>query len=87
MTVLPLFTGLEIGKEILRDSDKKNKISTWYKNGGFEYKLLIPSTPNGELKKLISERTEFLNKKLKIKLIKESSTPLINVLQQYASKI
>ena len=48
---------------------------------------MIPSTPNGELKKLMEERTSFVNSKLKIKLIEESGTPLINILQRNTSKI
>ena len=69
-----------------RDSEKKKKISNWYKTGGFEHKLLIPSTPHGELKSLIDKNTEALNKKLKIKLIEESGTPLLNVIQKIISK-
>ena len=68
-----------------RDSGKKKKISNWYKTDGFEHKLLIPSTPHGELKSLIDKNTEALNKKLKIKLIEESGTPLLNVIQKIAT--
>ena len=55
--VTPLYRPREWNREI-RDNEKKQKVSNWFKTGGFEHKLLIPSTPNGELKKLIEKNTE-----------------------------
>ena len=83
--VTPLYRPREWKRDI-RDNDKKKKVSNWFKTGGFEHKLLIPSTPNGELKQLIEKNTELLNSKLKIKLIEESGTPLLNVLQKNVAK-
>ena len=82
--ITPLYRPREWNRE-LRNKEKKEKVGIWFKNGGFDFKLLIPSTPNGELKKLIEENTDFVNSKLKTKLIEESGTPLVNVLQKYAS--
>ena len=83
--VTPLYRPREWNRET-RDKEKKQKVSNWFKTGGFEHKLLIPSTPNGELKKLIEKNTELLNTKLKIKLIEESGIPLLNVLQKNVAK-
>ena len=65
---------------------KKEKVCNWFKKGGFKNKILITSTPNGELKKLIEMNTNFIDDKLKIKIVEESGTPLLNVLQKYTSK-
>ena len=36
---------------------------------------------------MIEEKTNFVNSKLKIKILEESGTPLIDVLQKYVSQV
>ena len=64
-----------------RDKAKEDKPGTWYKNGGWEHKLFVPATANGELKSKIEEAIKEVNQRTKVKIIEETGVPLLKLLR------
>ena len=63
-----------------REKERRSKIHSWYSKGDYESVLFIPSTPNGELKKVI--QGEINRSTLKIKVVERSGTSITSLLQR-----
>ena len=63
-----------------REKEKRAKKENWYKKGGNESVVFIPATPNGELKKRLTEKIK--NSKVKLKVVEKNSTTLKKVFQK-----
>ena len=64
-----------------RDKAKEEKPRSWFQKGGWEHKLFVPATQNGELKAKIEEAIKEVNQRTKVKIIEESGVPLLDVLR------
>ena len=79
----PLHREREFEKE-KRQKDKQMKKSTWFrgKDGNtFDSVLMIPATPNSELKQTIEEHAK--TAKLKVKVVEKSGAKLGSYLRKY----
>ena len=63
-----------------RKKIKRDKKNNWYKKGGYESVVFIPTTPKSELKRMYE--TIIQNSKVKIKVIERRGTILKNILQK-----
>lgn len=63
-----------------REEEKRRKKRTWYKEGGFDSVLFIPSTPDGRLKKMYQR--EITSSGFRIKVVEKTGRTLKSQLQQ-----
>ena len=63
-----------------RRKEKEVKKKNWYKKGNYETVLFVPATPNSKLKKEM--QTHILNSNIRIKVVEESGTKMIRMLQK-----
>ena len=66
-------------REEERRKQKEQKKKNWYKRGGYESVIFVPSTPDSELLKKMREKVD--DSGLKIKLIEKSGRTLGDVLR------
>ena len=59
---------------------KEKKKKNWYKEGGFDSVLFVPTTPDGKLKKMYHH--EIQNSGLRIKVIERTGKTLKSALQR-----
>jgi hypothetical protein len=62
-----------------REKEKLEKKRSWYKSGGFDSVLFVPSTPGGELKRLYQR--EIIKSGLRIKVVEKTGATLKSRLQ------
>ena len=66
-------------RRVEREKEKLEKKRSWYRNGGFDSVLFVPSTPKGRLRK--AYQTEILQSGLRIKVVEKSGATLKSRLQ------
>ena len=62
-----------------REQEKQEKKRSWYKSGGFDSVLFVPSTPGGKLKRLY--QGEIMKSGLRIKVVEKTGATLKSELQ------
>jgi hypothetical protein len=75
----PLYRNKE-WKRIERTKEKERKGRTWYKRGGYTSVIMIPTTPNSELKRKLE--CDIKRSGLKIKIVEKASTSVKSLLQK-----
>ena len=63
-----------------REKEKRAKKENWYKKGGYESVVFIPATPNGELKKRMTEKIK--NSRVKLKVVEKNNTTMKKLFQK-----
>ena len=79
----PLHRSRDFEKEN-RDKEKSEKKLNWYKGKDakrFDSVLMIPATPNGELKQIVEEKAQLAN--LKVKIVGKAGIKLSAYLKKY----
>ena len=66
---------------IERHARKTSKKATWFKKGGHESFIMVPSTPGSQLKRMIEEKLQGMRLKNKIKVIEKPGQKFIDVLK------
>ena len=64
-----------------RDLDNENKKSSWFKTGGYEFKLFIPATENSALKRKLEEKVKDINVHKKVKFIEQTGATLAEAMR------
>ena len=70
-----------------RTKEKTDKKLTWYKGKDgtkFDSVLMIPATPNSELKQVIEEKAK--THKLRVKIVEKAGAKLSSYLKKYDKK-
>jgi len=70
-----------------RIMEKKAKKKSWFKKGGCDSYIMIPATPNSQLKRMIEERLKALKLTGKMKIIEKSGQKFIEVLKKSTKKL
>ena len=63
-----------------RKGEKERKKKNWYKQGGFDSALFVPSTPNGNLKRMYDHAIR--NSGLRIRVVERTGRTLKSELQR-----
>ena len=79
----PLHRSREFEKE-KREKEKADNKLNWYKGKDgkrFDSVMMVPATPNGELKNIIQEKAQVAN--LKVKIVEKAGAKLSSYLKKY----
>ena len=65
---------------------KEAKKKSWFKKGGYGSYIMVPATPNSNLKKSIDEKLRSMNLTEKVKIIEKPGKKFIEVLKEKCKK-